>query len=230
MALLVRRSSVAGPEEYCPRSGRVPLQVRRSTVPGPQNGTEPGTQRPKTRDGKSSDRERNGRGPATQSPQTGDATTEDRDGKLGDLGRKCGTGGLWRCRSGGVLSPVREMSRDRGRESGLESVWRRRSQGKVRTGDGTAADRGRKSGLHSVWCRRSRGKVRTGDGEVACRAYDVAGPREKYGPGTQRPRTGDRKSSDQGRKSGLESVWRRRSRGKVRTWDGTAADRGQKVK
>ena len=80
------------------------------------------------------------------------------------------------------------------------------------------------------FCPRSGKWGGTGDGEVACRAYDVAGPREKYGPGTQRPRTGDRKSSDQGRKSGLESVWRRRSQGKVRTWDGTAADRRQKVK
>ena len=143
----VRRSSVAGPEEYCPRSakwggtGDGKVACRAYGVAGPR--------------GKC--------GPGTEVPLTG-------NGKLGDLGRKCRTGGLWRCRSGGVLSPVREMGRDRGRKSGLESVWRRRSQGKVRTWDGSATDRGRNG--HGPETQRSW----TGDGNVGLVVCGVAGP------------------------------------------------------
>jgi|GEM_PF-3287657 len=174
-----RRSSVEGPEEYCPRSGEVPLQVRRSTVPGPQNGAGPGTGKwPAERiasqvPGKSADRGRNGRGPGTQRPRTG-------NGKLGDRGRKCRTGGLWRCRSGGVLSPVREMGRDRGRESGLQSVWRRRSRGKVRTGDATTEDQRHKAPGPATQ------RPRTGNATAEDREHNGRGP------ATQSPQPGDR--------------------------------------
>ena len=122
----------------------VVLQIRRSTVAGLRNGS----------------------GSGTRSPRTG-------DGKEEDLGRKSEVGGLWCCRSGEVLSPVREMVRDLGRECGVGGLWCRRSQGKVRTGDGKPTDRGRKGGGPGT------GRRRTGDGNVGLLACGVAGPGEK---------------------------------------------------
>ena len=153
--------------------------------------------------GKSADRGRKPRGPGTEVPLTGDATAVDR-------GRKCGTGGLWCCRSGRILSPVWEMGRDWGRESGLESVWCRGSWGKVRTWDGSAADRGRNDrGLGTeMW--------NWWPVVLQVRESTVSGPGNGSGPGTEKW-PGERvvsrvqgKSADLGRNDrgpGTERPW-----------------------
>ena len=143
------------------------------------------------------------------------------------------------------------MGRDRGRESALESVWRRRSQGKVRTWDGSAADLGRNgrgpgTEMWDWWpvvlqVRESTvSGLGNGSGpgtgkwpgermasQVPGESADLG--RNGRGPGTESQVTGNTTTTDRGRGSGLESIWRRRSWGKVRTGDGTTEDRGHKA-
>ena len=137
------------------------------------------------------------------------APSRARKGVLPDSGSTVPGPGEFRCRSGGVLSPVREMGRDRGRESGLESVWRRRSQGKVRTWDGSAADRGRngRGPGTEMWywwpvVLQVLGKVRTGDGTAA----------------------------DRRRKSGTGGLWCCRSGGVLSPVREMGRDRGRKCR
>ena len=147
-------------------------RVRRSTVAGLRNGSGPGTGMwgwwsvVSRVPGKSEDRGRKTHGPGTENPWTG-------DGKEEDLGRECGTGGLWCRGSRGKVRTGDGKPMDRGWEGGGPGTGMWNWWSVVSRVPGKSEDRGRKT--HGPGTERRR----TGDGNVGLMACGVAGPGEK---------------------------------------------------
>ena len=116
--------------------------------------------------GKSEDRGCKAHGPGTENPWTG-------EGKEEDLGRECGTGGLWCCGSRGKVRTGDAKPTDLGRKTHGPGTERRRTwDGNVELVVCGVAGPGK-------YCPWSVKWFGTWDGNVGLVVCGVAGPGEK---------------------------------------------------